>query len=63
MEKRLYMIHGHLHSDTSDPFFHHIAENERMLNAGIDINGYMPVTLSELIENNRIFKEEFLKNE
>ena len=62
-EKRLYMIHGHLHSDTSDPFFHHIAENERMLNAGIDINGYMPVTLSELIENNRIFKEEFLKNE
>lgn len=60
-EKRLYMIHGHLHSDTSDPFFHHIAENERLLNAGVDVNSFMPVTLNELIENNRIFKERYLK--
>lgn len=56
-EKRLYMIHGHLHADTSDTFFHHLVENERILNAGVDINGYMPVTLEEMIENNRIFKE------
>ena len=56
-EKRLYMIHGHLHEDTSDPFFHHLAENERILNAGVDINGYMPVTLEEMIENNRAFKK------
>lgn len=56
-EKRLYMIHGHLHKDTSDPFFHHLAENERILNAGVDINGYMPVTLEEMIENNRAFKK------
>lgn len=62
-EKRLFMIHGHLHSDTSDPFFHHIAENERILNAGVDINGFMPVTLSELMENNKLFKEKFLKGE
>lgn len=60
-EKRLYMIHGHLHNDTTDPFFHHVAENEKMLNAGVDINGFMPVTLEEMIENNRIFKERFLK--
>lgn len=60
-EKRLFMIHGHIHSDTTDPFFHHIAENERMLNAGVDINGFAPVTLAELIENNRIFKESYNK--
>lgn len=58
-EKRLYMIHGHLHNDTADPFFHHLAENERVLNAGVDINRFEPVTLEELIENNRIFKEGY----
>lgn len=58
-EKRLYMIHGHLHNNTSDPFFHHLAENERILNAGVDVNGYMPVTLEELMENNRAFKERY----
>lgn len=62
-EKRLLMIHGHLHSDTTDPFFHHLVENEKLLNAGVDINGYMPVTLEELIENNRIFKERYKRGE
>ena len=56
-ESRLYMIHGHLHDNTSDPFFHHLTENERILNAGVEINGYAPVTFLELLENNRIFKE------
>ena len=56
-EERLIMIHGHLHDNITDPYFHHIAENEKMLNAGVEINGYMPVTLCELIENNKKFKE------
>ena len=60
-EKRLYMIHGHLHNDTEDSFFHHIAQNEKMLNAGVDINNFEPVTLDELIENNRKFKEAYLE--
>ena len=34
-------------------------ENERILNAGVDVNGYMPVTLEELMENNRAFKERY----
>ena len=51
------MIHGHLHNNVSDPFFHHIVENEKMLNAGVELNGYMPVTLCELIQNNKKFKE------
>ena len=56
-EKRLYMIHGHLHNNTTDPLFHHLAESERILNAGVELNGYAPVTLDELLENNKIFKE------
>ena len=27
-----------------------------VLNAGVDINGYQPVTFDELLENNRVFK-------
>ena len=30
---------------------------DNALNAGIDINQFMPVTLDELIINNKIFKE------
>jgi hypothetical protein len=31
-----------------------------VLNAGVDINGFRPVTFEEMQENNRIFKEQFL---
>ena len=51
--KRGYMIHGHLHGG---PVFHEVlAELPRVLNAGVDINGFAPVTLDRLIENNRKF--------
>ena len=36
-EKRLYMIHGHLHNDTTDSFFHHIAQNDKMLTQGLTL--------------------------
>ena len=29
-----------------------------MLNAGVDVNNYLPVTLPELIENNEFFKRQ-----
>lgn len=46
-----YMIHGHLHKN---PKFHHILkELPQILNAGVDINGFEPVTLSQLAENNQ----------
>lgn len=51
--KRGYMIHGHLHD--SDQFFEILKEQPKMLNAGVDINGLKPVTLAQLIENNRTF--------
>ena len=51
-----YMIHGHIHANTHDDFFPLIAARERMLNAGVDINGFRPVTFKELVENNARFK-------
>lgn len=48
-----YMIHGHLHG--SDKFHHILADMPRVLNAGVDINGFVPVTLEQLERNNRAF--------
>ncbi len=55
--KKTYMIHGHLHNETNFDFWHVLRDNDRILNAGVDINGFEPVTLEELVENNRKFKE------
>ena len=57
---RTYMIHGHIHRDTASDFFPLLAARERVLNAGVDINGFRPVTFEELAENNRRFKEAWL---
>ena len=54
---KTYMIHGHIHNDTSSDFWPLIRDRERVLNAGVDINGFEPVTLEELIENNQVFKQ------
>ena len=49
-----YMIHGHLHGQGG--FFHELLRSlPRVLNAGVDVNGFRPVTLEELIENNQRF--------
>jgi calcineurin-like phosphoesterase family protein len=47
-----YMVHGHNHNNPlgyADPY---------LLNAGVEINGYKPVTLDELVRNNERFKAE-----
>ena len=48
------MVHGHLHQ-TRGPEYDILRQLPRMLNAGVDVNFYRPVTLSQLIENNRAF--------
>ena len=58
--KRSYMIHGHIHNDTRADFWPLIAARENVLNAGVDINSFKPVTFDELLENNRHFKEKSL---
>ena len=59
---RSFMIHGHIHNDTTQDYFPLIAARERVLNAGVDINGFCPVTFGELVANNAAFKESWQKN-
>lgn len=52
--KRGYMIHGHLHAARGQEY-QILRELPRVLNAGVDVNFYRPVTLAQLVENNRAF--------
>lgn len=54
--RRSYMIHGHIHADTNADFWPLIRCRDNVLNAGVDLNGYHPVTFDELVENNQKFK-------
>ena len=56
-EKKTYMIHGHIHNNTSGDYWPLIRKRERVLNADVEINNYEPVTFEELYENNIKFKE------
>ena len=56
--RRSYMIHGHIHNDKTADFWPLIAARDNVLNAGVDVNGFCPVTFDELLENNRRFKTE-----
>lgn len=56
--KNTFMIHGHIHNDTDIDFFPLLKSRVNVLNAGVEINNYMPVTLDELIENNEKFKNQ-----
>ncbi len=54
--RRTYMIHGHIHSDTTSDYWPLIQCRGNVLNAGVDVNDYRPVTFEELVENNCKFK-------
>ncbi len=56
-QRHTWMIHGHIHEDTSMDFWPLIFARENVLNAGVDVNNYEPVTFAELVENNARFKE------
>ena len=55
---RSYMIHGHIHNDTNADFWPLLRCRDNVLNAGVDINGFHPVSFDELLENNRRWKGE-----
>lgn len=59
-ENRAYMVFGHLHNAMTGDKIEYICKQERMLNAGVEINHYEPVTFDKLLENNRLFKENIL---
>ena len=52
-----YMVYGHLHGNRDQDPCVRYGMNPKMLNSCVEVNGYQPVTLDELIENNRIFRE------
>lgn len=53
------MVHGHIHADTNSDYWQLIQRRERVLNAGVDVNDYRPVTFEEMVENNRKFKAAY----
>ena len=50
------MVYGHIHENTSMDYWPLIECSERMLNAGVDINGYEPVSFEEMQQNNLKYK-------
>ena len=51
------MIYGHIHNNNEAEYWNVIKNNSRMLNAGVDVNGFWPVSFDELIINNDSFKQ------
>jgi calcineurin-like phosphoesterase family protein len=52
-----YLIYGHIHNNKNDTYWPLLRTMEYALNAGVEINGYQPVTFDELVHNNRAFRE------
>ncbi len=55
-QNKTYMIYGHIHDNIEFDFWPLITARPHMLNAGVEINGYQPVTFEELICNNAAFQ-------
>lgn len=53
-----WLIHGHIHNNTSDDFWPLLRSMPRALNAGVDINWFFPVTFEEMLANNERWKKE-----
>ena len=49
------MVFGHIHANTNADYWPLIAGRTRMFNAGVEVNGYAPVTFDELVRNNQVF--------
>ncbi len=56
-QKTSYMIYGHIHNNTEEDYWPLIRARDHMLNAGVEINSYMPVTFDELVSNNAAFQK------
>lgn len=57
-QSRAYMIHGHIHNDTLFDYWPILLNRNRILNAGVDINHFEPVTFNELVINNINYKNQ-----
>lgn len=61
--KRCYMVFGHIHGNIDADYWPLIAQSGLMLNAGVDINGFAPVTFEEMETNNIRHKQLALQRE
>ena len=50
-----YLIYGHVHNNENDESWLAVRTKPNMLNAGMEINDYVPVTFEELKRNNNKF--------
>ena len=55
--RNTYMLYGHIHSNQPESFWPLLSTYESALNCSVEVNGYMPVTLEELIVNNQSWRE------
>ena len=60
---RSYMVFGHIHANTDADYWPLIAHSDKMLNAGVDINGYEPVTFEEMEADNIRHKLQSMEQE
>ena len=56
--KGAYHVFGHMHNEQKSREYHILKEEERALNACVEINKFEPCELEELIENNSMFKRQ-----
>lgn len=52
-----FLIHGHMHNNTSRPYWSYLKTMDNAFNAGVDVNGFEPVTFDELVANNAEFRK------
>ncbi len=55
-----YLVHGHIHG-RCDEAYKELYKLPHALNAGVDVNGFEPVTFDELRERNFLHKQRMLK--
>ncbi|MCD7746644.1 MAG: hydrolase [Lachnospiraceae bacterium] len=59
----VWHVYGHIHLGLRGGTGAYMRRQERALNAGCMINGYMPVTFNELVRNNEAFNRRCQKEE
>ncbi len=52
-----HLIYGHIHATTVEPYYHYLQTVPNAYNAGVDVNNFHPVTLSELIANTARYRQ------
>lgn len=55
--RRFVNVYGHIHNNREAAYWDVLRNMEDSLNACVEVNGYQPVTLAELRQNNLAFRQ------